>query len=196
MSAAGMPIPSSAPSLEPMLESSRKQRAIGKPGSPPQNWKFLELKKCDTSMKVDRKNLARGKRAKVSSECFKRNPTNKGYLTDGDNRKRGHGDKKYWHSCKDRNPRAQVEVGKKCIREVKIWTRADCCSHQMQGVTAEVYSHGKWKRCGGVSNNVGRRKAYTFKCAIVGTHARIIKRTRGNRKAWITTSEMEVFAAK
>ena len=149
--------------------------------------------KCDTSMAVDRKNLARGKRAKVSSECYKRNPTNKGYLTDGDNRVRGRRDRKYWHSCAERNPHAQVEVGKKCIREVKIWSRADCCSHQMQGVTAEVYSHGKWKRCGGISNNVGRKKAYTFKCAIVGTHARIIKRTN---RGWITTSEMEVFAAK
>eukprot|EP00435_Cladocopium_sp_Y103_P056046 s2293_g18.t1 len=148
--------------------------------------------KCDSSMSVNRKNLARGLRAKVSSECYKRNPTNKGYLTDGDNRKRGHGDKKYWHSCRQNNPNAEVAFAEKCIREVKIWSRADCCSHQMQGVVAEIWSDGKWKRCGGKSNNVGKRRSYTFKCAIVGSKARIIKK---KTNAWITTSEMEVFAA-
>jgi hypothetical protein len=104
--------------------------------------------------------------------------SNKGYLTDGDNRKGGHGDKKYWHSCREKNPNAEVAFAEKCIREVKIWS--------------DLVVDGKWKRCSGKSNNVGTRNSYTFKRAIVGTKARIIKK---KRKAWITTSEMEVFAA-
>ena len=48
--------------------------------------------------------------------------SNKGYLTDGDNRKGGHGDKKYWHSCREKNPNAEVAFAEKCIREVKIWS--------------------------------------------------------------------------
>ena len=42
---------------------------------------------------------------------------NKGYLTDGDNCKGGHGDKKYWHSCREKNPNAEVAFAEKCIRE-------------------------------------------------------------------------------
>ena len=148
--------------------------------------------KCDSSMSVGSTNLAKGLIAKVSSECYKRNPTNKGYLTDGDNRKKGRGDKKYWHSCKEKNPNAEVEFAETCVREVKIWSRADCCSHQMKGVVAEIWSNGKWERCGGKSKNVGKKKSFSFKCAISGTKARIIK--YGNRK-WITTSEMEVYGA-
>eukprot|EP00438_Fugacium_kawagutii_P020930 Skav211821 [mRNA] locus=scaffold305:588672:591319:- [translate_table: standard] len=147
---------------------------------------------CDSSMKIDGKNIAKGLIADVSSECYKRNPTNKGYLTDGDNRKRGSGDKKYWHSCNEQNARAEVSFPAKCIREVKIWTRADCCSHQMKGVVAEVWSDGQWKRCGGTSTDVGRKKSYSFQCAIVGSKARIIRKGKGV----ITTSEMEVFGAK
>ena len=155
---------------------------------------MCHLPTCDDSLAIDMsRNLVEGVVPKVSSECYKRNPTNKGYLTDGDTRARGRGDKKYWHSCRENKPNAEVSFPLKCIREVKIWSRADCCSHQMKGVVAEVWSDGKWKRCGGTSNNVGRRKAYSFKCAIAGTKARIIKH---KNNAWITTSEMEIFEAK
>ena len=152
----------------------------------------VEAPQCDASMGVGN-NIAKGLIATVSSECYKRNPTNKGYLTDGDNRKSGSGDKKYWHSCKEKNPRAEVEFAETCVRKVKIWSRADCCSHQMKDVVAEIWSGGEWKRCGGKSNDVGKKNSFSFNCAIVGTKARIIKY---QNNAWITTSEMEVFAAK
>ena len=138
-------------------------------------------------------NLAVGKRAKVSSECYKKNPTNKDYLTDGDNRRNGHGDRNYWHSCRDNRPNAEIQFKEQCVRGVKIWSRADCCSHQMKGVAAEVWTGAKWERCGGTSTDVGRKNSFSFDCAIVGSKARIIKYANN---AWITTSEMEVFGAK
>ena len=80
--------------------------------------KLCAVPSCSTSLAVDHgSNIALGKSAKVSSECYKKNPTNKGYLTDGDNRRKGHGDRNYWHSCRDNHPNAEVSFSKKCIRE-------------------------------------------------------------------------------
>eukprot|EP00435_Cladocopium_sp_Y103_P053545 s2293_g17.t1 len=158
-----------------------------------QKQKLCHLPTCDDSLAIDMsRNLVEGVVPKVSSECYKRNPTNKGYLTDGDTRARGRGDRKYWHSCRDNKPNAEVSFPLKCVREVKIWSRADCCAHQMQGVVAEVWSDGKWKRCGGTSGNVGTKNFYSFKCAMYGTKVRIIKH---KNNAWITTSELQVFGA-
>ncbi|CAJ1332268.1 unnamed protein product, partial [Effrenium voratum] len=144
---------------------------------------------CDATMAIDTsRNLAAGVSPTVSSECYKNNPCGKQYLTDGNTRATGTGDRQYWHACKEANPYAEVVFAQACVREIKIWSRADCCSAQMQGAVAEVWSDGSWKQCGGTSTDVGIKKAFSFKCALVGTKARVIKHTA---RGWITISELQ-----
>ena len=72
-------------------------------------------------------------------------------------------------------------------RKINIWSRCDCCGHQMKDAIAEVLTAGGWVRCGGTSTDVGTQKAFTFECAAQGTAVRVKK------SGTLTISEVEVF---
>ena len=129
---------------------------------------------CTNTMGVGQVNIIRGVKPRVDSNCF--TPLRDvHFLTDGNKMKGLHQNKNYWHSCAHGNHWVEVDFPETCVRELKIWSRPDVGHKhtQMTGVTAEVWSDGQWKRCGGVSPSThGHAASFAFDCALVGTKAR------------------------
>eukprot|EP01047_Picozoa_sp_COSAG01_P007134 COSAG01_NODE_266_length_19876_cov_13.504525_5_plen_3482_part_00 len=146
---------------------------------------------CPASVKSSTTNYARGRPVQVSSTCFSRNPCNKVYLTDGNYFRTCPGDRYYWHSCSISTygtQWAKVDLGKViCVRQIKIWSRCDCCQSQMAGAWAEVLVNNRWTRCS--SRLSSQSRSFTFSCSLTGTAVRV----RKNTGVYLTIAEIQVF---
>lgn len=147
---------------------------------------------CDNTLDTNTsKNVALGVDPSVTSECGtpKRG---KRFLTDGQTRVNNNKNKRYWISCgNDNAPAATLSFSETCVRQVKIWSRPDCCGSQSAGVLAKVWDGEAWQQCGEASTNVGKQAAFTFHCGIKGSKLKLT-RAEGSTGT-ISISEVQLY---
>lgn len=151
---------------------------------------------CDTNLDTNiSKNVVLGLDPNVTSECgTSQGKRGKRFLTDGHTRKNSNKNKKYWISCDNDNaPAATLTFNTTCVRQVKIWSRPDCCGSQMSGVLAKVWDGEAWQGCGESSTNVGKQSAFTFLCGIKGSKLKLTRADDSSGK--ISISEVQLYAA-
>lgn len=137
---------------------------------------------CEDTFQVNASNnIALNKDPTVTSSCRdKKNKRGKGFLTDGDTRQDSDIDRKYWISCSDdSSPAATVSFATTCVREVKIWSRPNCCPTESEGLKAKVWDGDNWQNCGGTSTNFGTQSSFTFSCGIKGSKVKIMRPEAG-----------------
>jgi len=150
---------------------------------------------CGEGEPISMGNFALGMIPTVSTECEKHKPCGAGFMTDGDDHDKSPKNNKYWTSCDEKEPKATIELSKKkCIRQVRIWSRGDDSPQETDDIKAEVFVNGQWKPCGdGPSKGMKKQSSWTFECALKGQKVRVTKQA-GTGKASI--AELEVFIAE
>jgi len=151
---------------------------------------------CGQGEPISSTNFALARRGSATSECFKNKPAGVSFLTDGDDHHTSPKGNKYWAACKEKkNASATVKLSNsQCIRQVRIWSRGDCCGSGSNGIIAEVKTGVVWQKCGETSKEMGRQQSWTFECAIKGSAVRIRKEESDTEQ--MSASELEVYVAE
>lgn len=147
---------------------------------------------CDNTLDTNTsKNVVLGVTPTVTSQCG-RPRRHKRFLTDGETRVNNNQNKRYWRSCgNDNAPAATLSFNETCVRQIRIWSRPDCCGSQSAGVLAKVWDGEAWQQCGEAFTNVGTQAAFTFHCGIKGSK---LKLTRAEDSSGIISiSEVRLY---